>query len=195
MPLLAVAGGPWRWGVLRRCSCSWPLLSRSEQPASSESPLARSHLLSAAGTGRRASASAAPLDQPHPPTHPPMPCFWCSKYREEGFYVSHPPQNNLTHPPTHCQSPSGFWCSKYREEGFYVSHTPAENNPDEKFYSMGDSGFKDAVLDLTAEDAGGCWDDKVMRVGGGGGAGDLLYPEFKDAILVSCSRGCVSVGV
>lgn len=33
---------------------------------------------------------------------------------------------------------------------------PEENDTSEKFYGLGDAGFKDAVMDLTAEDAGGC---------------------------------------
>ena len=45
--------------------------------------------------------------------------------------------------------------SKYREAGFYVSHMPEDNDASEKFYGLGDAGFKDAVMDLTAEDAGG----------------------------------------
>lgn len=45
-------------------------------------------------------------------------------------------------------------CSKYREAGFYVSHMPEDNDASEKFYGLGDAGFKDAVMDLTAEDAG-----------------------------------------
>ncbi|PRW33125.1 DEAD-box ATP-dependent RNA helicase 29 isoform X1 isoform B [Chlorella sorokiniana] len=44
---------------------------------------------------------------------------------------------------------------KYRESGFYVSHTPEDNDTSEKFYGLGDAGFKDAVMDLTAEDADG----------------------------------------
>ncbi len=32
---------------------------------------------------------------------------------------------------------------------------PEDNDASEKFYGLGDAGFKDAVMDLTAEDAGG----------------------------------------
>ncbi|KAL4439981.1 hypothetical protein ABPG75_002982 [Micractinium tetrahymenae] len=41
---------------------------------------------------------------------------------------------------------------RFRESGFYISHTPEENDASEKFYGL---GFKDAVMDLTAEDADG----------------------------------------
>ncbi|KAL4420282.1 hypothetical protein ABPG77_005622 [Micractinium sp. CCAP 211/92] len=44
---------------------------------------------------------------------------------------------------------------RYREAGFFISHTPEENDASEKFYDLADGGFKDAVLDLTAEDADG----------------------------------------
>lgn len=66
-------------------------------------------------------------------------------------------ERHFLHLPTApylCWTRASPACSKYREAGFYVSHTPQENDTSEKFYGLGDAGFKDAVLDLTAEDAG-----------------------------------------
>jgi hypothetical protein len=55
--------------------------------------------------------------------------------------------------------------SRFREAGFYISHTPQDNDAAERFYELGDGGFKDAVMDLTAEDAGG-WARGRPRAGG-----------------------------
>jgi hypothetical protein len=48
-------------------------------------------------------------------------------------------------------------CRRFRDSGFYIGHTPEENTAagDERFGALAqDAGFKEAVLDLTAEDAG-----------------------------------------
>lgn len=56
---------------------------------------------------------------------------------------------------------------RYREEGFYVSHVPGEGEREESFYAAAEAGqFNDAVLDLTAEDAG---EGEGLQVAGEGG--------------------------
>lgn len=74
-------------------------------------------------------------------------------------------------------------CRKYREAGFYVSHTPEENDTSEKFYGLGDAGFKDAVMDLTAEDAGGCCCGCRGRGGGVQLSGRSSYAWWKVCLL------------
>ena len=65
-----------------------------------------------------------------------------------------PPCAAAVQPPNLCLFFPHSPRSKYREAGFYVSHAPEDNDAAEKFYGLGDASFKDAVLDLTAEDAG-----------------------------------------
>ena len=93
----------------------------------------------------------------------------------------------LTHSPTHCLAPCPLptptHCRRYRDPAFYISHTPGDNDADEKFYALGDANLKDAVLDLTAEDAGGGGGRERGCAGRGGccvgkgwrGLGSLLW--------------------
>lgn len=89
-------------------------------------------------------------------------------------------QRMRTHPPRSCPTPR----SRFRESGFYISHTPEENDASEKFYGLADGGFKDAVLDLTAEDAG------ARCVAPGAPGGRLLpYPTAPRRIPARHKRG------
>ena len=113
-----------------------------------------------------------------------LPSVWPAK-------ESRPDQCSSTSPRLYCLPPPPSLRSKYREAGFFLSHTPEENDASEKFYALGDAGFKDAVLDLTAEDAGGCvsvgWGGALARTRSGRLAGHARTAS-EQARMCFCSR-------